>query len=351
MKRKTSLALAVIGTLTIAALAVVIYLLASRFERAHDKAPDGAGSAPNRVEHTVRPTGVAAPGDVDGGQSTTVYYNGQKYAYNDNLSTLLILGIDDVQLAETAASRNSSQADMILLAVFDPEKEICTMVQINRDTMSEVPVLDSFGNFLRYQVEQLALAHTYGTGMEISCENTAEAVSRFLYGIRIDDYFAFTMDAIPIINDLVGGVTVTVEDDFSNVDASLVKGTTVTLTAENVEHFVRARSSITEDPTNINRMHRQKVYLTGLGAALKEAVNENDSFVVEAYSSLAGSMVTDCTVEQMSNYGDRFSGYTLSQIIAPEGEAVAGEKFMEFYADEEALRELVLELFYIPVED
>lgn len=87
----------------------------------------------------------------------------------------------------------------------------------------------------------------------------------------------------------------------------------------------------------------------GVDAFLRTVVSENNSFVMEAYSSLAGSMVTDCTVEQMSNYGDRFSGYTLSQIIAPEGEAVAGEKFMEFYADEEALRELVLSVFYVPV--
>ena len=337
----------ILGILILALLAIAAFLFFSRIERAHDAIPEGAGSAPNRV-NTPRPSGKAAPGDGEGEELPTIYYNGREYLYNDSLSTLLILGIDDVQLTETAASRNSSQADMILLAVFDPGRESCTLLQLNRDTMCEVPVLDYNGKFVRYQVEQLALAHTYGSGMEKSCENTVEAVSRFLYGAEIDNYFAFTMDAIPILNDLVGGVTVTVEDDFSGVDPTLVKGNAVKLTAENVEHFVRARSSMAEDPTNINRMKRQRAYLTGLGEELKRTMSEDASFVIEAYSALSGSLVTDCSVDQMSAYGERFSGYALSGIVTPEGEAVGGEKFMEYYADEEALRQLVLDVFYLP---
>ena len=159
------------------------------------------------------------------------------------------------------------------------------------------------------------------------------------------------MDAIPIINDIVGGVTVYVEDDFSNVDSTLIKGTTVKLTAENVEHFVRARSGITEDPTNINRMNRQKVYLRGLGAGLKEAIAKDSSFVIEAYSTLSDSLVTDCSVDEMSDYSERFSGYTLSEIISPEGVATPGEKYMEFYVDESALQQLVIDVFYTLVEE
>lgn len=333
--------------LILAVLAIVAFLLSSRFERNLDAVPEGAGEAPHRH---IGGGSASSTSESGGAEQAAIYYNGQKYVYNEDLSTLLILGVDDPELKETEASRNSSQADMLMLAVFDPAKQSCTFLQLNRDTMCEVPSLDTFGKLIGYNTQQLALAHTYGNGLEKSCENTVNAVSRLLYGAKIDNYFALTMDAIPILNDLVGGVTVTVEDDFSGVDPTLVKGETVRLTAENVEHFVRTRREIAEDPTNINRMRRQAVYLRGLTEEMKRAYAEDGSFVLNAYSALADSLVTDCTVDELSAYADRFSGYALAGIVTPEGEAVGGEKYMEFYVDEAALQQLVIDLFYTPVE-
>ena len=51
-------------------------------------------------------------------------------------------------------------------------------------------------------------------GMELSCENTVDAVSNMLYGIRIEGYISLNMDSIKILNHLAGGVPVTIEDDF-----------------------------------------------------------------------------------------------------------------------------------------
>ena len=56
--------------------------------------------------------------------------------------------------------------------------------------------------------------------------------SFLLGGTEIDHYLAMTMSAIPQINDLVGGVPVTVLDDFSGIDDSLVKGEEITLMGE-----------------------------------------------------------------------------------------------------------------------
>ena len=336
------------------ALAAVFLLLSSRLERMHDAAPEGAGLALSRssadeVDARLTETGVSE--ENDSVEIATLFYNGQQYIYKERLTSLLILGIDDAELLESATARNQSQADFLLLAVFDPDSRECTLIQLNRDTMCDVPVLDADGNYVGLVNEQLALSHTYGNGMESSCENTVFAVSRLLYGVEISNYFALTMDAIPVLNDLVGGVTVTIEDDFSAVDPTLVMGETVTLTAENVEHFVRERWGIEEEPTNLNRMMRQRAYMYGLVEGLKEAVADDSSFVLAAYSAISKSLVTDCSIEELFDYADRFSGYTLREIVSPEGEAVLGEKFMEFYADEEDLQRLVLETFYAPVTE
>ena len=352
-RQKKTLIICLIALAFVAA-AVIVLILFERFELAIDKAPEGAGLALSRISAAEADARLSEQGvaeDNDSAETATLYYNGQKYVYNDRLSTLLIMGIDDAELVESESSRNTSQADFLLLAVFDQETHECTMIQINRDTMSDVPVLDDKGNYIGLQNEQLALAHTYGNGMEKSCENTVYAVSRLMYGVAIDNYFALTMDAIPVLNDLVGGVTVTVEDDFSDVDPALVQGETVKLNAENVEHYVRSRMNMKDDPTNLNRMRRQRTYMYGLVSALEKAVAQDSAFVIDAYTAIAGSLVTDCSIDELSDYADSFSGYRLSEIVTPKGEAVEGEKYMEFYVDEEDLQQLVLETFYIPVEE
>ena len=333
----------------IAVAAVIVVagalLLFSRLERRSDPEPANAGQAPT-LQNTPEPQ---EGGDVS--EVPVIFYEGQAYAYNDRLSTLLILGIDDPQLEESDASRNQSQADFLLLAVFDPDTERCTLLQLDRDTMCQVPVLDFFGKQVYTTYEQLALAHTYGNGKERSCENTVTAISDLLYGVTIHNYFALTMDAIPVLNDLVGGVTVTVEDDFTGVDDSLVKGETVTLSAENVEHFVRARMSMKDDDTNRGRMRRQRTYMSALFAALSRAVKQDSAFVLDAYSAVSESLVTDCSIDQLNEYSRRFSEYALSGIVTPPGKAEVGERFMEFTVDEAALQELVIQTFYRPVDE
>ena len=184
-----------------------LFALLSRLEQSLDKVPEGAGQALTREAAVAR---------------SALYYNGEKYVRKERLMTLLILGIDEAERTFSGSYRNSGQADFLTLAVFDQNAKTCTLIQLNRDTIAEVPVLDTFGTMIGYQKQQLALAHTYGNGLEVSCVNTVDAVSRFLYGIKIDNYFALTMDAIPVVNDLVGGVVVTVEDDFTGVDDTLI---------------------------------------------------------------------------------------------------------------------------------
>jgi anionic cell wall polymer biosynthesis LytR-Cps2A-Psr (LCP) family protein len=65
---------------------------------------------------------------------------------------------------------------------------------------------------------QIAYAHAVGDGGAFSCENVVEAVSNYLGGVDIQSYIAMNIDSIAKINQLVGGVTVTIEDDFSAID-------------------------------------------------------------------------------------------------------------------------------------
>lgn len=74
--------------------------------------------------------------------------------------------------------------------------------------------------------QQICLGYAFGDGRQTSCEVTVEAVENLLGGQAIDQYLAMGLDGISTLNDLAGGVTVTLEDDFSAIDPAMTKGTT-----------------------------------------------------------------------------------------------------------------------------
>ena len=143
---------------------------------------------------------------------------GMWYVPNENLEVILLIGVDKYESqTETESYNNNQQADFLMLFLMDEEAETCTAVHLNRDTMTEITVLGVRGENAGTITGQIALAHTYGDGEQKSCRNTVDAVSNMLYGIEIDHYMAVTMDAVPLINDLAGGVTLTVLNDMTSV--------------------------------------------------------------------------------------------------------------------------------------
>ena len=171
------------------------------------------------------------PGQVP--QDSNLEYNGKTYAPRDGVETFLVLGLDKFEGEGIVDSyNNDKQADFLLLMVFDNNTQTCTAIQINRDTMVNVNVLGVAGNKVDTVTRQIALAHTYGNGRDVSCRNTADSVSSLLKGIKVNHYLSVMMDAVPILNDLVGGVEVEVLHDFTGIDDALIQGQKVTLTGE-----------------------------------------------------------------------------------------------------------------------
>ena len=276
------------------------------------------------------------------------YVNGQAYALRD-LETILLLGVDKFEGETPEGYLNNQQADFLLLLALDKAGETCTPIQLNRDTMTEIQILGVNGEPAGTMTGQLALAHTYGSGEEDSCENTVLAVENLLYGMEIDHYVSLTMDGVALLNDLVGGVTVEVLDDFSGIDDSLMQGETVTLQGQQALTYVRSRGGM-EDSSNLHRMERQRQYLAALQQQLKAAVQQEDGFTLDALLQLNEYMVSDCTVNQLSDLGDSLATYQVGDILTTPGDAREGEEFMEFTVDEDALQQLVMDVFYEPVE-
>ncbi len=274
-------------------------------------------------------------------------YDGKKYDLKENVETVLIMGLDKFEQAEDEAYTNDMQADFLMLLVVDNDSKKCTALHINRDTIAQMSILGVAGDKVDIINQQLALAHTYGNGKEISCRNTAEAVSNLLLGIEINYYMSVTMDAVGIYNDFVGGVEVVIDDDFSGIDDTLVKGKKVLLKGDHALNFVRSRYGL-DDDTNNRRMERQKQYLNALYQKTQQCIEEDDSFVLNAASKLSPYVISNCSGNRMQSLAEKIAGYEFMGIRNLEGTFVKGERFMEFHADGKNVEETVVDLFYIP---
>lgn len=279
-------------------------------------------------------------------EDENLVYNGGEYVLRENIETFLVMGLD--KNAGTSVSdsyNNDQQADFLMLFVFDNEAKTTSVIHINRDTMTNVNVLGVAGNRIDVARKQIALAHTYGNGRDVSCRNTADAVSELLMGVKVDHYISLAMDSVAVINDLVGGVEVTVLDDFTGIDEALVKGETVTLMGEQALRYIRTRYGL-EDSSNTTRMVRQQQYVNALYDKFIDRVESDDSFIVEASLEMSDYIISDRSITQLQELSRKFSEYEYLGIDSLEGKSIVGEEFMEFYPDEDSIARIVVEKFY-----
>lgn len=282
-------------------------------------------------------------------QEGVVTYKGQEYKQKENIESFLVLGLDKYEGESTADSHESGvQVDFLMLFVFNNDTKQSTAIQINRDTMTTVNKLSVGGNsVVDTYTKQIALAYNYvnDDNDKIRCRNTKDSVESLLKGVTVDHYLAVTMDSVAASCDLVGGVEVTVLDDFTGIDDTLVKGETVTLTGEQALRYVRTRYGL-EDSTNSTRMVRQQQYINALYAKTVAKMEEDEGFVIELVDAMDEYVVYDSSDHKMQKLAEKFDSYEFLGIREIEGESKLGEEFVEFYPDEESIWDLVIDLFY-----
>ena len=283
----------------------------------------------------------------------TVYYNGRWYRLRSGIESCLIMGLDKYSerlhnLHEDAVETNL-QSDFLFLTVEDRKAGSYCAIHLNRDSMVEIQRLDEGERKIDTVIEQLALSHTYGTGGKDSCRNTVRAVSRLLYDVPIDHYYAVTMDAVPVLNDMVGGVTVHIDEDLTPADPAFVEGTDVTLQGQQALSFVRARKGVS-DGSNLSRMNRQRTFINALYGQLSKKL-ESGSFALKMANTLSDYSTSDMIPDELAQWAQRLKDERFEGILTTPGEGSRGAEtgWFEFHPDEEALRKLVIERFFEPV--
>lgn len=286
--------------------------------------------------------------DVGAGYRYTEY-NGKKYQYNNRVTTLLYAGLDSFdELKQTATYGDKARADSIMLIVLDEASKKMSVVAINRDTMTEVHRFSRNGGDLGTYVTHLGYAYANGDGGTASCENLKTAVSTLFNDLPIDGYMVSNQTSIVMINDLVGGVTVTVpNNDLATKYPELTEGNIVTLDESNVRAYVQQRDTAV-DFSNEGRIERQKSFVLSFMDEFGTLVKDNSMQVWDELEECSDWMQTDITKNRYLSLADAFSQTNLApdSYYILEGEDQLGELHDEFYYDEDALQELIIKLFY-----
>lgn len=277
----------------------------------------------------------------------TMERDGRTLYYRENeITNYLIIGVDKESVTDVSGHQHGGQADFLVVLSIDRIRRTVTPVMLDRDAMVEMQTYGVFGHPSGTKVMQLCLAQAY-SGVNIpGSVNTVQTVEKLLRGIRIDHYVVLDMAAVPLVNDALGGVEVTLQDDFTMFDPVMTKGTTLRLMGEQAEFFVRGRMTVA-DGTNVSRMARQQQYLSGLLSQFRRTLKGDQIGLRDILSSLKGHMVSDAQDDMLLRDVNAYDDYEWQPLMTLSGEHTVDEYgFAEFWVDEEALAQLVADVWF-----
>lgn len=275
--------------------------------------------------------------------SSYITYNGKKYEYNSQLRTMLFMGVDkDEEVTVKDITGRSGQADCLILLVLDPDQKTTTLLEISRDSMSDVKIYGMNGDYMATEVTQIATQYAYGDGENRSCQLTRDAVSNLLYDIPIHDYLSLNMAGIIPIVDQIGGVEITVPEDYTAIDPLFVQGSTITLNGELAEKYIRSRD-IEVLGSNNQRMERQTQFVQALLEKVKSTEDGGGAMLRQFWSAGQPYITTDVSLDMM----EKTASYDMNpEILKVPGEVRAGAEHDEFHVDNAGLQEMIINIFY-----
>lgn len=249
---------------------------------------NGALSARQEFEGAQTPETVET---TNGGQ--TIVHDGHTYQYNENVVTMLFLGVDD-ETNYGNARPDAKCADVNLLVSMDTETNDMTVVAIPRDSQVDVDRYDN-GEYADTIPLQLCLAYSVDLNTEEECaENSVKSASRIFYSLPISYYFSMDEEAFVELSDAVGGVQVEALDTYPGANFS--KGETVLLQGEDAWNYIHYRD-INIDYSSLDRQERQVQFAKAFLNKLKKS---NVKQLLKLYNVIQANTLTNLGTSELA---------------------------------------------------
>lgn len=274
-----------------------------------------------------------------------ISYMGDDYLYNNNIRSILLLGIDGKE-----DDPLSGQSDFIALMVFDIESNDFNCLMIPRDTMTLINVNDKKGEYINSGVDHITLAYPYGGESHSYCaQNSMTAVSNLLSGIPLRNYLIMPLDILRDLVKVMGETDIVLQDDsLSYIDEKYVKGYVYHIDENSIELFLRSRDTSTDYSAG-NRTDRQVIYLQYLlkkfgeiqAGTLDVSFRDLDSVLAKCESNLTNT-------ELNSFYNSMLKANLNDEAFETiPGKYEMGAYYDEYHYDVDKLLSVVINLFYI----
>lgn len=293
---------------------------------------------------------ISAPENViaqNGGQF--VVYNGVTYEYNKNMTSILCIGVDKESFESVSDIKGENgQADVIILVAMDTSTGETKLINVSRDTMTDVAVYSASGYYVKTVNEQICLSYAYGDGKESSCVNTVTAVQRLFYNIPINSYFALDLEGISALNDAVGGVDVVSPETIG----SFTEGESYHLMGKDARSFVRSRDMESIE-ANSKRMKRQQVYLNSFMNTVLTQTKQDLTIPLSLFNASAPYSCTNLNPSKICYLSQNMlahDGMNMTMVSVP-GELKKGKVYTEFYVNEDEFYKLILDTYYKPYNE
>ena len=311
----------------------------------------GAIRVDNYNQSIINSTIVSDEDDLHLWEQGQILYKGDKYQYKNNIKTYLLMGIDSMEeVTPKDGEANGGQSDALFLLIVDDEEKQWSIIAVNRNTMTGVSLYDENGEYLWDMYAQICVQHGFGDGMEQSCERTVQTLSRTLYDLPIDGYFSINMGAIPAFNDALSGVNVTSMDeiDMPEIGVRICEGDSVTLKGMQAWGYLVWRDESQPDSAT-RRLERQKQYIKSAYSQLADcSIAEKLDIINKALDITQKYTVIDMPVVDIG-YQILLYEKNLDEIYSLPGVEVAGDRFVEYYLDEEKTLEMLIHTYYTKV--
>ena len=251
---------------------------------------------------------------------------------------------DPVHKAEDGIS--GGQADALFLIVVDKEHDKLSLISIHRNLMTNVKMYNREGEYVGDAELQICLQHGYGDGERISCQRTVDCVTNLFYGIPIHGYVSLNMGGIGLLNDALGGVELTVMQDLNvpNRNVQLTEGETKVLSGDEAYVYVRSRDTTQFDSAS-DRLARQEQYLNKMIPTMLKKMRRASS-AANIYGAAEEYIYSNIDYNRLAGEISDVTYDPSDGMREVPGEVVMGDRLEEFYADDDGLYQLILDVFY-----
>ncbi|MDL2238262.1 LCP family protein [Christensenellaceae bacterium OttesenSCG-928-K19] len=291
-------------------------------------------------------------GDIEVAELThvdEVTINGVTYKKKDNVTNILLLGIDSD--SDRVKQKMGWRSDMVMLCTIDNDTKEIILTSIPRDTYTKVYHVDENGKATSEVMEKLNHAYAYGGGPNsYSAQNAIQCTMEFLscgeqISVPIDYYISIDLDGLPQLTEALGGVTVTLDQSVTDVGG---KGDTVTLKGSTARKFLENRHDMSEG--EMTRQYHEQIFIQSMLEDIK-GMGARD-VAEDLYETFIKFVRTDLTLNEVLDLASVLDGSNLDTLTMQrmqEGDGHYEGAVWYYFANEDEVLRMMLEAQYTPV--